>query len=209
MAPKKKELSRAQLIKANKALQSQVEFLIGYTDNLSYSYNLENQRLAKRCSDLEKSLESELTYRDWDNLKEEIADVWDHTTVQRLNDWIKNSDNPLRYELLLEYIYDIEDPAFRRLQKKAEVKLALLEKGVNVAQETKLDKIIEANPVMSKSVIKRLATQLGPKTICPPDNMIGYTADPVSRGRSWRKILKEKMDAARPGESQGLLPDCL
>ena len=155
----------SELTHANVELSRQVEFLKKNTADLG-------QRLAKRCSDLEKEnqrlqndLTSELTYRDWNNLKNEVDDMWqrddEEAMVKKLNDWIKNSDNPLRYELLLEYIYDMDIPAFRRLQKKAEVKLALLERGRDVARETKI-----------------------------PENTVGYTTDPVPAGRAWRRILK-------------------
>jgi len=149
-----------------------------------------NQRLAQRVRDLERDLESELTYRDWGDLREAIGyDFGNEATVKRLNDWIKNSDNPLRYELLLELICDLDDiPAIQRLRQKAEVKLALLRKGLDVARETMPENMIgytsdssrplqwrdelgrfmdaakEANPVLSKSVIRRLAAQKKEKT---------------------------------------------
>jgi hypothetical protein len=126
-----------KLTKENQRLQSQVEFLIKHTDNLAFSYESAMQRMAEEKIDLE-----------WVYLKETLDEIvyrsgstkgWANALVQRLNDWIKNSESPKRLKLTLTYLGDLDKnwPVLSIFKKKVQTKLALLERGRDVAFETK------------------------------------------------------------------------
>ena len=138
-----------RLSKENQRLKDQIAFLKKYCEDLAFSYESAMGRLYKQVEGLE-----------WQRICDDLFRLWEdegpEAVVQRLNDWIKDSDSPERFKQVLDYIngLSIKEPLLETLAKKVKMKWALqdpfkLGDGISKSMQRRLkaqrhDKSMEA-----------------------------------------------------------------